>query len=110
MKRSLIVMLVAFFLTSALSSWAGDTSVLRPPAGAKVAILVFEDLQCPDCARAFPLVREAARQYNIPLVQYDFPLPMHNWSFDAAVNARWFDTKSKALGDEYRLFIFKNKP
>jgi protein-disulfide isomerase len=93
-----------------LASWAGDTSVLRPPKGSKVAILVFEDLQCPDCARAAPLLHEAAKKYNIPLVQYDFPLPMHNWSFDAAVNARYFDTKSKQLGDEYRLFIFQSQP
>ena len=35
---------------------------------------------------------------------------MHNWSFQAAVNARYFDTKSKKLGDDYRLFIFANQP
>ena len=93
-----------------LACFAGDTSVLRPPKGSKVALIVFEDLQCPDCARAAPLLHEAAKKYNIPLVQYDFPLPMHNWSFEAAVNARYFDTKSKQIGDEYRLFIFKNQP
>lgn len=88
---------------------AGDTSMLRPPKGAKVAIIVFEDLQCPDCARAAPLVHEAAKQYKIPLIQHDFPLPQHSWSFDAAVDARWFDTKSKELGDEYRLYIFAHQ-
>jgi len=97
-------------LMACASVWAGDTSVLRPPKGSKVAILVFEDLQCPDCARAAPLLHEAAKKYSIPLVQYDFPLPMHNWSFEAAVNARYFDTKSKKLGDDYRLFIFSNQP
>ena len=84
--------------------------MLRPPKGAKVAIVVFEDLQCPDCARAAPLVHEAAKTYKIPLVLYDFPLPQHNWSFDAAVDARWFDTKSKEIGDEYRLYIFAHQP
>jgi protein-disulfide isomerase len=102
--------LVASLLVSSALAWAGDTSVLRPPKGAKVAILVFEDLECPDCARAAPLLHEAAKKYDIPLVQYDFPLPMHPWSFEAAVNARYFDTKSKKLGDEYRLYIFKNQP
>ena len=97
-------------LVSGALAWGGDTSLLRPPKGSKVAILVFEDLQCPDCARAAPLLHEAAKKYNIPLVQYDFPLPMHNWSFEAAVNARYFDTKSKKLGDDYRLFIFANQP
>ena len=100
----------ALLLVSASLAWGGDTSVLRPPKGSKVALLVFEDLQCPDCARAAPLLHEAAKKYNIPLVQYDFPLPMHNWSFEAAVNARYFDTKSKKLGDDYRLFIFANQP
>ena len=84
--------------------------MLRPPKGSKVAILVFEDLECPDCARAAPLLHEAAKTYNIPLVQFDFPLPQHPWSFEAAVNARYFDTKSAKLGDEYRLYIFKNQP
>ena len=96
-------------LLASSAAWAGDTSVLRPPKGSKVAILVFEDLQCPDCARAFPLLHEVAGTYKIPLVQYDFPLPMHNWSFEAAVNARYFDTKSKKLGDDYRLSIFANQ-
>lgn len=107
--RQLATALALIVITSVLG-WAGDTSVLRPPKGSKVALLVFEDLQCPDCSRAAPLLHEAAEKYKIPLVQYDFPLPMHNWSFDAAVNARYFDTKSKKLGDEYRLFIFQNQP
>jgi protein-disulfide isomerase len=111
MKRAFALNLLAFTLAAFASLlWAGDTSVLRSPKGSKVALLVFEDLQCPDCARAAPLLHEAAQKYNIPLVQYDFPLPMHNWSFDAAVNARYFDTKSKKLGDEYRLFIFQAQP
>jgi protein-disulfide isomerase len=86
-----------------------DTSALRPPPGARVAIVEFEDMECPDCARANPLLKEAAATYKIPWVRYDFPLPMHNWSFNAAVNARWFDLKSKALGDEYRDQVFANQ-
>jgi hypothetical protein len=86
-----------------------DSSALHPPAGARVAIVEFEDLECPDCARANPLLKEAATNYKIPWVRHDFPLPFHNWSFNAAVNARWFDTKSKALGDEYRDQVFANQ-
>jgi len=47
--------------------------------------------------------------YHVAWVRHDFPLPMHNWSFQAAVNARWFDTKSKKLGDDYRNAIFANQ-
>jgi protein-disulfide isomerase len=87
-----------------------DPAALKPPVGARVAIVEFEDLECPDCARANPLLKEAATQYHIPWVRHDFPLPFHAWSFQAAVNARWFDTKSKAIGDEYRDQIFANQP
>jgi protein-disulfide isomerase len=87
-----------------------DPSALRPPAGAHVAIVEFEDMECPDCARANPLLKEAAAKYKISWVRHDFPLPFHNWSFNAAVNARWFDLKSKALGDEYRDAVFANQP
>jgi len=86
-----------------------DPSALRPPAGARVALVEFEDMECPDCARANPLLKEAAANYHIPWVRHDFPLPMHSWSFNAAVDARWFDTKSKALGDEYRDEVFANQ-
>jgi len=112
MKRILLIPLAAVMavLLAGATAWCGDTSMLKPPKGSKVAIVVFEDLECPDCARAAPLLHEAAKTYSIPLVQYDFPLPMHPWSFEAAVNARWFDTKSKQTGDEYRLYIFQNQP
>src|ERR1700722_4677169 len=61
-----------------------NAKALRPPVGARVAIYEFEDLECPDCARANPLLKEAAAKYNIPWVRHDFPLPFHTWSFDAA--------------------------
>ena len=86
-----------------------DASALKPPAGARVAIVEFEDLECPDCARANPLLKDAADKYHIPWIRHDFPLPMHSWSFQAAVNARFFDTKSQALGSEYRDSVFANQ-
>jgi len=91
-------------------AFAADASSLKPPPGAKVALVVFEDLQCPDCARAYPVVWEAANAHHIPVVLHDFPLPMHNWSFEAAVWARFFDTKSINVGNDFRRFIYSNQP
>jgi protein-disulfide isomerase len=111
MKRLPVVLYVvsaSFLLLTSIVAWC-DTSMLKPPKGARVAIIVFEDLECPQCAKAAPLLKEAARKYNIPLVQYDFPLPQHPWSYEAAVNARYFDTKSKELGDQYRLYVFQHQ-
>lgn len=86
-----------------------DASALKPPAGARVAIVEFADLQCPACAAANPFVVSAVAKYKIPLIRHDFLIPAHNWSRYAAINARWFDLKSKALGDEYRDQVFANQ-
>src|SRR3979409_786252 len=105
----LFLFLVALLVSVAASCSLAQDAVnpaLRPPKGATVAIVVFEDLQCPDCRRAAPLVEEASRTYKIPVVRHDFPLPFHTWSYDAAVLARYFDTHSKALGNEFRDYIF----
>jgi protein-disulfide isomerase len=94
-----------------LSSVSADDvpDALRPPKGAPTALVVFEDLQCPQCGRVAPLLDQASRTYKIPLVQHDFPLPMHNWSFGAAVIARYFDTHSKELGNQFRLAVFEHQ-
>ncbi len=111
MKRSSYVQFAsaAVLLVFSMLAWGVDTSMLKPPKGSKVALVVFVDLECPQCAKAAPTLHEAAKKYNIPLVQYDFPLRQHPWSYEAAVNARFFDSKSTKLGDEYKLYIFANQ-
>lgn len=105
----LLLCLLILAVAGTIASRAQDMKALRPPKGAKVAIVVFEDYECPDCARAHPLLEEAARTYKIPLVQYDFPLPQHEWSKQAAILARYFDTKSKSIGNEFRDEVFKHQ-
>jgi len=107
-KRKIYVPLTV--ITLACTAFAAGPAELRPPKGASVAIVEFEDLQCPDCARAAPLVQEAVKTYKIPLVRHDFPLPKHNWAFDAAVLARYFDSQSKKLGDDFREYLFRHQP
>ena len=88
-----------------------DTSFIKPPAGAKVAIYEFEDLECPACAHASPIVHAAVAHYNIPLVRRDFPLGgMHIWSLDAAVWARYLQDKvSPKTADDYRAAVFASQ-
>jgi protein-disulfide isomerase len=101
--------LILFALALSVSALAADASALKPPPGASVAIVVFEDLQCPDCSRAYPMVWDAADSHKVPVVLHDFPLPMHNWAFEAAVWARYFDKTSASLGNEFRKFIYTNQ-
>ncbi len=106
-----LLLALALVSAAALGAAANDAvnPVLRPPKGAQVAIVVFEDLQCPQCRRVAPVLEQASKVYKIPLVRHDFPLPMHNWSYDAAVTARYFDATSKELGNEFRDYIFSNQ-
>ncbi len=111
-NRFVVLFVVALMsFAGAACAFAQDTmeSVLRPPKGSQVAIVVFEDLQCPMCRRTAPLVEQASKTYHIPVVRHDFPLPMHNWSYQAAVMARYFDTHSKELGNQFRDYIFENQ-
>jgi protein-disulfide isomerase len=108
----LFVLLTAGFYLQAQaapSTHVTDPAALRPPPGARVAIYEFSDMECPDCARANPLLMEAVAKYHIPWVRRDFPLPYHAWSFDGAVDARWFDTKSKKLGNDFRDAVFADQ-
>jgi protein-disulfide isomerase len=84
--------------------------MLVPPPGAKVAILEWEDLECPACAHAFPFVHMAIDHYKIPLVRRDFLIQGHMWSREAAINARYLQDKvSPDLATEYRREVFASQ-
>lgn len=86
-----------------------DTSALHPPPGYKIAIVEFADLECPMCGMENPVIMQAVEKYHVAWERHDFPIPGHAWSFQAAVNARWFDTRSKQLGNDYRNAVFANQ-
>jgi protein-disulfide isomerase len=108
---------VLLFVPSARSQFSApppptqvrDASALHPPAGARVAIVEFDDLECPACAVANPLLMGAAAKYGIPWIRHDVHIPGHVWSPRAALYARFFDTKSKTLGNDYRNSVFADQ-
>lgn len=84
-----------------------DTSMLKPPPGVKLAVIEWEDLECPMCAHAFPFVHAAVARYHIPLIEYDFVIPNHVWSHQAALYARYLKDKvSPELATDYRRQVF----
>ena len=114
-QGTMIRKFVIFFASLSLALGASvsraqqNMSALKPPPGAHVAIFEFYDLECPMCARENPVLKEAAAKYHAPWLRHDFPLPQHVWSFQAAVNARWFDEQPQHLGNEYRDAVFANQ-
>ena len=71
--------------------------------------LVWEGPGEPTSNPSESLVEQAAKTYKIPVVRHDFPLPMHNWSFQAAVMAHYFDSRSKQFGSDFRDYIFQHQ-
>jgi protein-disulfide isomerase len=112
MKHTLLSLAAAVILAAgslAHSQSASNQNALKPPPGAKVALIEFADLECPSCAHQNPIIKDAVAKYRVPWERHDFPIQYHRWSKQAAVNARWFDTKSQKLGDDYRDAVFANQ-
>ena len=87
-----------------------DTSMLKLQPGQRAAIFEMEDLECPACGHAAPVVHAAIEKYKIPFLRHDFPLPQHIWSRDAAITARYLEDKvSPQLAEQYRLDVFANQ-
>ena len=74
------------------------------PASA-VRVVVFEDLQCPDCADFRAMLDEELLPRFAKTVAFehrDFPLAKHDWARKAAIAARFFETISPETAVEFR--------
>ena len=68
-------------------------------------VLIFEDLQCPDCAGfRVMLDKQILPKFGarVAFEHQDFPLPKHNWARKAAIASRYFESVKPALAVEYR--------
>ncbi|MEO8726984.1 MAG: thioredoxin domain-containing protein [Acidobacteriaceae bacterium] len=107
-----IILFASTLFTPALFAQSSleKLQILKPPPGAKVAIVSFEDFQCPDCGHAHPLLVEMAKKYDIPLVRHDFPLPQHPYAMEAAIINRYLESKDPKIASEYRDAVYANQP
>ncbi|MCS7026624.1 MAG: DsbA family protein [Bryobacteraceae bacterium] len=76
-----------------------------------VQVLIYEDLQCPDCRNFHHwLQRRLLPTYGdrVAFLHYDFPLPQHDWARPAAIAAKHFD--AAGLGARFRRQILDEIP
>jgi len=74
-------------------------------AESKVRVLIYEDLQCPDCAAFRRMMDDKILpRYGtrVAFVHRDFPLAKHAWARRAAIAARYFGDRKPELGLAYR--------
>jgi protein-disulfide isomerase len=70
-----------------------------------VRVLIYEDLQCPDCAAFRAMLDEKLLPKYAAKVAFehrDFPLAKHAWARKAAIAARYFEGIDPELGLKYR--------
>lgn len=70
-----------------------------------VRVVIFEDLQCGDCAWLSRKLSEKLLPLYAARVGFehrDFPLPKHNWARGAAIAARYFHSLDPELGFTFR--------
>ncbi len=108
------------FLTMPGSSAKGLTSTTAKPAATTVRpaqpaiegnpmsgvrVIVFEDLQCADCATFRRMLDEKllpAYKDKVAFEHRDFPLPKHAWARKAAIAARYFEEAKPEIAVEFR--------
>jgi protein-disulfide isomerase len=74
-------------------------------ADSPVRVVIYEDLQCPDCAEFRAMLdAKLLPKYGakVAFEHRDFPLPKHKWARPASIAGRFFFEKNAALGVLWR--------
>jgi protein-disulfide isomerase len=95
----------AALLAIAGSAFAARTDIVEGNPSSTVKVLIYEDLQCPDCATfRTTLDEKLLPKYGsrVAFIHRDFPLGKHDWARPAALAARWVYEQSPRLGITFR--------
>jgi protein-disulfide isomerase len=100
----------AFFLI-AMSAYPAVPHLIEGAAQSPVRVVIYEDLQCPDCADFRVMLDEKLLPRYAATVRFehrDFPLAKHAWARKAAIAARFFEESQPGLGLAYRKYSLVN--
>ncbi len=107
MKRAALAALLA------LPIFAADQHLMEGAAQSPVRVLIYEDLQCPDCADFRRMLDTQLLPRYSATVRFehrDFPLAKHAWARRASIAARFFEETRPGLGLEYRKYTMGHQP
>jgi len=98
-----IALLALALLSGANAATAAGmrSDIVEGNAGSPVKVLIYEDLQCSDCARFAQMLDEKlVPRYGarVAFIHRDFPLGKHDWALPAAIAARWVYEQNPRLG------------
>jgi protein-disulfide isomerase len=85
--------------------FAGQQALVEGNPQSTVRVVIYEDLQCSDCADFRRMLDDKLLpKYGLKVAfeHRDFPLLKHKWAKAASVASRWFQEQSPALAVEWR--------
>ena len=95
----------------AMSAYPATQHLIEGVAQSPVRVVIYEDLQCPDCADFRVMLDEKLLPRYASTVRFehrDFPLAKHAWARKAAIAARFFEESKPGLGLAYRKYSLTN--
>jgi len=98
MKTTVVLLAAAMTLAAQTPNVEGNPS-------SSVRVIIYEDLQCPDCANFRQMMdKDLLPKYKatVAFEHRDFPLPKHNWARRAAVAVKFFESVSPDVAIEFR--------
>ena len=107
MRRAALAALLA-----GLPIVAADQHLMEGAAQSPVRVLIYEDLQCPDCAVFRTMLdTQLLPRYgsSVRFEHRDFPLAKHAWARKAAIAARFFEETRAGLGLEFRKYAMAHQ-
>ena len=99
--------LLAATVLVAMPVFPATQHLIEGLAQSPVRVIVYEDLQCPDCADFRIMLDEKLLPRYASTVRFehrDFPLAKHAWARKAAIAARFFEEAQPGLGLAYRKY------
>jgi protein-disulfide isomerase len=98
---------LAAAMLASLSAFGADPHLIEGAPQSHVRVLIYEDLQCPDCAAFRGMLDDQLLPRYAATVRFehrDFPLAKHAWARKAAIAARFFEETQAGLGLAFRKF------
>jgi protein-disulfide isomerase len=99
--------LLAAAVLAAMPVFPAAQHLIEGAAQSPVRVIVYEDLQCPDCADFRVMLDDKLLPRYASTVRFehrDFPLAKHAWARKAAIAARFFEEAQPGLGLAYRKY------
>lgn len=94
-----------FVLAAAATTAAAQARFVEGNPASPVRVIIYEDLECPDCAAFRVMMDETLLpkfQSSVAFEHRDFPLNKHAWARKAAIASRYFEIVSPSLALEFR--------